>query len=93
MFYENQLFNLVVVVTWSFHSLIIGRIEKWHLLPSHCKYFNKTFIAMYLEMSFVSPVCFGSLLIVIGCNGNQNAKIMRKKVQKIYKKLSPQTPS
>ena len=27
-FYENQLYSLVAMVTWNFHSLIIGRIEK-----------------------------------------------------------------
>ena len=27
----------------------MGKIEKWHLLPSHCRYFDKTFIEMFLE--------------------------------------------
>ena len=33
-FYENQFFSLDAMATWSFHTLIMGRIEKWHLLPT-----------------------------------------------------------
>ena len=58
--YENQLFSLVAMATWSFHTLILGRIEKWHLLSSHCRYY-KTFIEMFLEKSSISRVCFGSI--------------------------------
>ena len=58
----------------------MGRIEKCHLLSSHCRYFNKTFIEMFLEKSSISYVCFGSRLIFIGCNGNQNAKKINKKI-------------
>ena len=29
-------------LTYSFYTPIMGRIEKWHLLPSHCRYCNKT---------------------------------------------------
>ena len=61
-FYENQLNSLVAMVTWNFHTLIIGRIEKKsHLVPSHCRYFNKTFIEMLLRKcssgSLLSAVC------------------------------------
>ena len=42
--------------------LIMGRVEKWHLLPSHCRYFNKTFIEMFTEKSSISRVCFRSFL-------------------------------
>ena len=52
-FDENQIFSLVAMATWSFHTLIMGRIEKWHLLPSHCRYFNKTFIEVFLEKSSI----------------------------------------
>ena len=31
----------------------MGRIEKWNLLPNHCRYLNKTFIEMFLEKSSV----------------------------------------
>ena len=49
MFYDNRLFSLVAMATHSSLRLIMGKIEKCHLLPSHCRYFDKTFIEMVLK--------------------------------------------
>ena len=62
VFNENQLLGLVAMATLGFHTLIMGKIEKWYLLPSHCRYFNKSFIEMFLEKSSISCVCFGSFV-------------------------------
>ena len=43
------LLSLVAIATKSFHRLIIGKIEKLHLLPSHCRYVDKTLVEMILE--------------------------------------------
>ena len=37
----------------------MGKIEKWHLLSSNCRYFDKTFIEMFLEES-----CFSHIFLV-----------------------------
>ena len=29
--------------------LIMGKIEKWHLLPSYCRYLDESFIEMFLK--------------------------------------------
>ena len=29
-------------------TLTMGKTEKWHLLPSHCRYFDNTYIEMFL---------------------------------------------
>ena len=45
-------FSFLVCLLWqqSFHRLIMGKIEKQHLLlPSLLKYFDKTFIEMFLK--------------------------------------------
>ena len=78
-FHVNQLLDLVAMVTWSYLSHIIGRIENWHLLRSHCRYFDKTFIEMSLKKSSFSHVCFGPLLILMICNGNQTAKTEKRR--------------
>ena len=52
-------------------------IEKRHLLQSNYKYFEKTFIEMYLER-----VCT-SLLVCFGCLGNHDVK---KKGKRTYLK-------
>ena len=59
----------------------MGIIENWHLLQSHCRHFEKTFIEMFLELSSISDKNFCPLLSFTGCHGNQNAKkkINRKK--------------
>ena len=56
-FYENRLFNMVAMATWSFHTLIMGIIEKWYLLPSHCRYFYKTFTEILFLGSLLSALC------------------------------------
>ena len=69
----------------SFHTLIMGRIGKLHVLQNHCRYFNKTFIEMFLEKSSINHVYLArcSYLFVE----------METKMQKLKnKKLSPQTP-
>ena len=59
----------------------MGIIENWHLLQSHCRHFEKTFIEMFLELSSISDKNFCPLLSFTGCHGNKNAKkkINRKK--------------
>ena len=56
----------------------MGKIEKRNLLPSNCRYFDKTFIGMILEMS-----CF-SHIILAHCSFVQVAMvtIMQKKMEK-----------
>ena len=62
----------------------MGKIEKRHLLSRNCRHFDKTFIEMFLEKSFVSHI-FGLLLVCIGCHENHNEK-KKKKKEKIYLK-------
>ena len=57
----------------------MGKIEKWHLLPSHCRYVDKTFIEMFLKKSSISFIVFGPTVPFTGCHGNQNAIMMEKK--------------
>ena len=61
--------------------------ENWKsaLLPSSCRYFDKTFIKCSLEILY-QPYIFGLLLVCIGCHGNQSAKIEKKylKIITIY---------
>ena len=66
----------------------MGKIEKWHFLPSHCRYVDKTFIEMFLEMSTISYVFFGPLLLLLVAMETE----MPKKMEKIRKKLSPLKP-
>ena len=37
-------------LTYSFYRLIMGKIEKWHLLPSYCKYLDNCFTEMFLKV-------------------------------------------
>ena len=50
VFYENhRLFSMVAMATWSFHRLIVGKIEKWYLLPIYCKYLDNCSLEMFLK--------------------------------------------
>ena len=65
-----------------------GKGENWHLLPFHCRYFNK----ILQNCSLFSPlpnISFESKhLNLIGCHGNQEVKFMKN-----IKKSHPQKPS
>ena len=61
----------------------MGKIEKRHLLPRNCRYFDKTFIEMFLEKSFISHI-YGLLLVCIGCHENHKEKKKGKKLLKKY---------
>ena len=55
-----------------------GKRENWHLLLSHCRYFDK--ILQKFSLSSPLPVIsiLFELLILIGCHGNQKAKFAKK---------------
>ena len=54
-FFVFFFFMKILFLVWlpwqlqSFHRLIKGKIEKWHLLPSYCRYLDESFIEMFLE--------------------------------------------
>ena len=50
----------------------MGKIEKWHLLPSVNRNFNKTVIEMFLEKFCINYI-YDYLLVCGGCHGNHNA--------------------
>ena len=55
-------------------------IEKWHLLPSHCRYFNKTFIEMIFLISLLLAVCvlvhYSYLLVAMETKMQKNKTII-----------------
>ena len=59
------------------------KIEKWHLLPSHCRYLTKLLQKCSLSGPLSGRWFFCPVLILIGCHGNQNAK-NRKNILKNY---------
>ena len=66
------------MATYNCHWLIMGKNENWHLLLSHCRFFDKTFTEMFLEWSSTNHMNFVQLLNLIGCHGNWNAKFAKK---------------
>ena len=60
-------FSFLVCLLWqqSFHRLIMGKIEKRHLLPSLLRYFDKTFIEMFLKQCSICHMILGLLLILL----------------------------
>ena len=42
-FYVNRIRTLIAMAAYSCHWLIMWKNENWHLLLSHCRYFDKTF--------------------------------------------------
>ena len=62
------------MATYICHWLIMGKNENWHLLLSHCRYFDKGFIEMFLEWSSTKRT---NLLYLIGYHGNQKAKFAK----------------
>ena len=50
-FCPNRIRTLVAMATYSCHWLIMGTNENWHLLLSHCRYFDISFTEMFLEWS------------------------------------------
>ena len=73
-------FSSLVCLLWqlSFHRLITGKIEKRHLLPSLSRYFDKTFIEMFVKQCSICHMILGLLLSFIGCDRNQNEKKKKK---------------
>ena len=65
----------------------MGKIEKWHFLPSHCKYFDKTFTEIFLEYSSISHIIFAHSSVSLVA---METKTQNKNIEKILKKLSPQ---
>ena len=63
----------------SSHRLVIGKIEKRHLLPSLCRYFDKTFTEMFLEKTSISFMFFGPLLILMVAMETKQEKKKKKK--------------
>ena len=59
-----------------------GKSENWHLLISHCRYFDKSFSEIFVEWSSAKP------LNLIGCHGNQKVNfwknIKKSTPQKLY---------
>ena len=51
--------------------------ENWHLLLSHCRYFDKTFIEMFLERSSTKHSFLLQPLNLIGYHGNPKAKFAK----------------
>ena len=61
----------------------MGKIEKRHLLPGNCRYFDKTFLELVLEKSNMSHI-FLLIAFFIDCHGNYNAKNGKRKYLKNY---------
>ena len=51
----------------------MGKHENWHLLLSHCRYFDKSFTEMFLEWSSTKHTFF-VVISLVGYHGNQKAK-------------------
>ena len=51
----------------------MGKHENWHLLLSHCRYFDKSFTEMFLEWSSTKHT-FSVVTSLVGYHGNQKAK-------------------
>ena len=49
VFNENCLLSLVAMAAQSSQRLMMGNIEKWHLLPSYCRQLDDSFIEMFLK--------------------------------------------
>ena len=60
-------FSSLVCLLWqlSFHRLIMRKIGKRHLRPSLSRYFDKTFIEMFLKQCSICDMILGLLLIFI----------------------------
>ena len=77
----------------------MGKIEKRNLLPSNCRYFDKTFIEMILEKSCVRHICLAhssfvpvTMETIMQKMEKENTYAKKKWKRKILKKLSPQKP-
>ena len=54
--------------------------KNWHLLLSHCRYFDKSFTEMYLEWSSTKHTFLLKPLNLFGYHGNQKAKFEKKNI-------------
>ena len=58
MFYCHCISTLVAMATLNFHRLIMGKNENWHLLQFHCRYFDESFLEMFVELSSTKHILF-----------------------------------
>ena len=74
-------FSSLVCLLWqqSFRRLIIGKMEKRHLLPSLSRYFDKTFIEMFLKQCSVCNMILGLLHILLIVTETEMKKKKKKK--------------
>ena len=59
-----------------------GKNENWHLLLFHCRYFDKSFLEMFVEWSSTKYTFLSKTLNLICCHGNQKVKFA-KNIKKI----------
>ena len=83
-FVKFMKFSSLVFLLWqqSFHRLVMGKIEKRHLLPSLSRYFDKTFIEMFLKQCSICHMILGLLLILLIVIETTMEKKKKKKKKK-----------
>ena len=62
----------------------MGKIEKQCLLPSHFRYFDKTFIEMFLEKSCISHIFLAHCSFVLVAMEIIMQKHGKRKIEKNY---------
>ena len=65
----------------------MGKIEKRHLLPSLLRYFDKTFIEMFLKQCSICHMILGLLLILLIMTETKMKKKQKKNKQNKKKTL------
>ena len=56
----------------------IGKSENWHLLLSHCRYFDKVLQKCSLSSPLPNISVLSRLVNLFGCHGNRKAKFVKK---------------
>ena len=67
----GALSTLVALATFNFHGLIMGKMK-----ICICRYFDESFLEMYLECSSTKHILFVQTCQLIGCHGNKKAKVI-----------------
>ena len=69
---NNSLYKILFLLPLLKHFRLTynGKRENWDLLLSHCRYFDKSFAAMFVEWSSAKHIILG--------NGNRNVKSAKK---------------